>query len=299
MPSAAEAHQGPRSGPLDLHEGIATGGCPRWPEKLRLRSDAGVTVRGRCRATNCCDYCARLAAVETSEVLAIDAMTNSSPSLWTVLTTRTATLDVSAFAYARLRAMRAVREVWPQAECATLIEFTTGYGTHSGGDRRPHWNDMWKGIPVEDQAQLAEVLARVWCSYVDAEPDAQYVGEIAEAGGLMRYLALHFQKADQAPPKGWRGHRFRTTRGYLAQPMAAAREEARSALRLGRAVWRLRELELDAETELEAAHALVAEQENLGWELVRLQELPTRFSDDGLPSAWETVTEAVGGHSRA
>src|SRR4051794_28082344 len=85
---------------LDLHEGISApggvrthsavdgtllweaiaqaplpaSGCPRWPEHLRLRSSLGEVVPGRCRATNKCAYCARLAAVETSEMLMLDAM---------------------------------------------------------------------------------------------------------------------------------------------------------------------------------------------------------------------------------
>ena len=52
----------------------------------------------------------------------------------------------------------------------------------------------------------------------------------------MRYLALHFQKESQAPPRGWKGHRFTSSRGYFPDGVAAARERARESLRVSRAV---------------------------------------------------------------
>lgn len=287
----------PRSGALDLHEGIGTpqgpGGCPRWPENLRLQSSAGDLVPGRCKATNLCDYCARLAAVENAEVLALDAMTNTAPGLWSVLTTRTATIDTAAFVNARKSVRRVIRRRWPDAESATLIEFTTGMGTRSGGDRRPHWNDTWKGVPTEDAEELQAVLAGAWCERVDALPKGQYVGTINEAGGLMRYLALHFQKESQQPPKGWRGHRFRTTRGYLGVPLEHARDQAREALRLRRELWKAERAGLTAGQALQAAQTALDTAAGLDWSLVRLQQLPLQFGSDGLPTAWATLPMEV------
>lgn len=286
----------PAPAALDLHEGIGrigSGGCPRWPKGFALQSTLGDLVPGRCKATNLCDYCARLAAVENAEVLALDALHNSAPALWSVSTTRTATIDTGAFKDARHRVREAVKSRWPAAECATLIEFTTGLGTRSGGDRRPHWNDTWKGIPAEDADELHAVLAAAWCKRVDAEPRAQYVGPIAETGGLMRYLALHFQKESQQPPAGWRGHRFRTTRGYLAQPMAQAREQARAALRYRRELWRARAAGFEGEAAEQVAQRALYEAGELAWELVRLQELPNDFGPDGLPTTWATAVMPV------
>src|SRR5579884_3068568 len=84
----------PRSGALDLHEGIDTPpsklGCPRWPPGLVLRYARGEVsgyVAGRCGATNKCPYCQRLYVVETVEMLTLDAMEHA-PSLWLVLTAR-------------------------------------------------------------------------------------------------------------------------------------------------------------------------------------------------------------------
>jgi hypothetical protein len=246
------------AGALDLHKGISDPvganctGCKRWPEHQRLLNHrTGEVVRGRCRATNLCDYCAKLAAVENAELLALDAI-EYAPQLWVVLTTRTATADAKRFYRSREQVWKAVRRRWPAAEYAFLVEFTTGYGRLSGGLRRPHWNLLVKGVPVEDASELEAVVRAVWCSREDAEPQAQFVGEVREAGGLMRYLALHFQKESQAPPKGWRGHRFRCSSGYLVRPASVLREEAKRSLRLKRLLWRGLDLET-AEFELSAA----------------------------------------------
>jgi hypothetical protein len=244
-----------------------------------LRASDGSYVRGRCRATNLCAYCAKLAAVETSEVLAIDAMTHSSPALWAVLTTRTASVDPSDFYAARWKLQRALKRRWPDVQYAALVEFTTGYGKRSGGVRRPHWNLLLKGIPMEDEDLVHAVITKVWCGRVDAKPAGQYVGTIAEAGGLMRYLSLHFQKESQAPPKGWRGHRFICSRGYFSESIAAVRERAREQLRFRREVHALqRQLERDLPGILFMADevdqwAMQAHERKraLSWDLVRVR----------------------------
>lgn len=206
-----------------------------------MNKTTGELVPGRCRSTNLCGYCARLAAVENAEVLALDALLFGGPNLCAVLTTRTATRDHRAFHDSRRQVMRALQRRWP-ARAAWILEFTTGYGPRSGGRRRPHWNVLLKGIPSGDLDAAAEVIRRVWCERVDALPEHQYVGEVAHVGGLMRYLTLHFQKDSQTPPKGWRGHRFTHTRGrhaYFAEGVQAMRERAREQLRYRRTVHRI------------------------------------------------------------
>lgn len=243
-------------------------------------------MRGRCKSTNLCDYCAKLSAVENAEVLALDAMTNVPPTLWSVLTTRTATIDTASFKHAREMVRREVKRRWPAAEMATLIEFTTGLGKNAGGQRRPHWNDAIKGVPTDAADELESAQAEVWCRYVDATPAGQKVTPITDTGGLMRYLALHFQKESQQPPTGWRGHRFRTTRGYLAQPMALAREQARQTLRYRREVWKAEQRGLDGEAAHQAAEIALYEADGTLWSLVRLSRLPTAFDGDDQPTAW-------------
>jgi hypothetical protein len=228
--------------PLVLHEGIWDpehdgGGCGRWPETMRLVSSDGTIRRGRCRAVNLCSYCAKLAAIENAEMLALDALEHFAPQVWACLTTRSADPVPASFYGARKQVRKALRRRWPACQDSTLVEFTTGYGVRSGGDRRPHWNALLKGVPPKDVGEAQEVVSRVWCGQVDAEPSRQHVAPVADAGGLMRYLALHFQKESQSPPKGWRGHRFVSSRGYFPDGAVAARERAKRSLRLGRAVY--------------------------------------------------------------
>lgn len=305
----------PRSGrtapALDLHKGIATKqpretptGCPRWPDGMwLLAKQTGEVVPGRCRATNQCAYCARLAAVENAEVLALDAVLGQAPIVWMVLTSRSTELNPAAFRLSRQLLVRALRDSWPGLEFAWLWELTTGYGTRSGGKRRLHGNVLLK-IPVrcaqdgtpkapareertaplkpgekppgepesarvypEILAQLSEIVERHWCRREDAHMAGQHVGEIANAGGLMRYLALHFQKESQAPPKGWRGHRFQTSRGYLWRPTPVARQEARESLRFKRELWRAEQAGISGEQIVDVAQAAVDRAKKLSWRL--------------------------------
>jgi hypothetical protein len=197
-------------------------------------------VKPRGGSVNRCDYCARLAAVENCEMLALDAMEGDPAAVLLVLGTRTATIEMDGF-YAGLKQVKkALKRRWGAVEYASLVEFTTGYGERSGGLRRPHWNLMLKGVPAEDAEAARAIAARVWCQHVDAEEHAQHGAPIYSAGGLMKYLALHFQKATQEPPAGFTGQRFNCSRGYFTGcTRAVARSRAREALRLKRELWRV------------------------------------------------------------
>lgn len=296
-------------GALDLHEGISDAGpraghdtaCGRWPEDLRLRAGT-LLVPGRCKAVNLCGYCARLASVENAEVLALDAVHGVAPSVWLVLTTRATAPEPRAYYESRRQLQRAFRRRFPECEVAWILEFTTGYGTNAGGERRPHWNVLVKGVPdtTEAHAHLLDCVFNVWCAREDAELPAQHVGSIGEMGGLMRYLALHFQKESQAPPAGWRGHRFTKSRGYLWVPTPEAREAARASLRYRREVWKIEQradaagLVLEAATIHELATAAVVAAGLLDWELVRLVKLPATWDEDtGRPATWSEEVFAV------
>jgi hypothetical protein len=255
--------------PLDLHEGIGTpplGGCPRWPEHLRLKSSAGELVRGRCRATNQCAYCARLFAVETSEMLLLDAMEHA-PTLLVVLTSREHLERADCRDHLR-KLRRSLRLRWPGIEWAVLVEF----------QRRGalHLNLLVKNVPVDQAEQLHEVIAAVWCSRVDAVAAAQSVTPIYAVGGAVKYVSQHFMKPTQAPPIGWQGHRYSATRGYLVRTAPEMRQEARSALAGKREVWKLDQASGGVLTALEleefAARSLELRAAQ-SWELVQVQKL--------------------------
>jgi hypothetical protein len=208
-----------------------------------MLSTHGERVRGRCKATNLCDYCAKLVAIENAEMLAVDAERTSAPEVWAVLTTRTATLDMEPFYVARRKAIKALRRRWEGVEYAALLEFTTGYGPRAGGERRPHWNLLLKGVARGDVGAVRAVLLDRWCDHVDALPRAQHVGVIEDMGGLTRYIALHFQKESQSPPDGFHGQRFNCSRGYFSDlTRREMREDARLSLQDRRERWKAKQL---------------------------------------------------------
>lgn len=98
------------------------------PRSLRLRSEHGELVPVRGRSVNPCRYCARLAAVENAEMLALDALEGDAPQVLVVLTTRTAGVDMAGFYRGLEMVRRELRKRWPATEYASLVEFTTGYG---------------------------------------------------------------------------------------------------------------------------------------------------------------------------
>jgi hypothetical protein len=183
---------------------------------------------GRCKSTNLCPYCARLFAVETSELLLLDAEQDA-PQLYVVLTARE--LLERADCRDHLRQLRrSLKRRWPSIEWAVLVEF----------QRRGalHLNLLVKGVPTGDAGELHDRCCRIWCKRVDAEPAAQFVGEVSDGPGLVRYISLHFLKPAQAPPIGWRGHRVSYTAGYLVAPASTMRRRARESLRLKRELWK-------------------------------------------------------------
>jgi len=211
-----------------------------------------------------------LGAVEVSEMLALDAMHGAAPQVWAVLTTRSTCPDPEVYRRARRQLLRAIRRRWPAAEYCAIVEFTTGYGPRSGGRRRPHWNLLLKGISTDAQEELEALIVSVWCWHVDAKPEAQFVGEVSEQGGLMRYLALHFLKESQRPPAGWKGHRVTRSRGYLRQAGWKARAEAKASLRLKRAIYRAEREGHEGGAALIVAEFALLKEEQLRWECVVL-----------------------------
>jgi hypothetical protein len=244
-------------GALDLH-GENSDGCPRWSSEMWLRSSLGEVVRGRCKGPNKCAYCARLTAVENAELLWLDGFHGTEPRWWVVLTT--------ASTEGRQEAYRSWWEVAKRrAGCQTarLLEFTTGYGPRSGGLRRPHWNVLVKG-----NERQARALLDGWRS---ASHSTQgHVAPIDAIDGLMRYLALHFQKESQRPPEGWKGQRLTISKGYLWTTTAKAREAARESLKRKRELRKAEQQGLSGEAALDEADRVLERDKSVTWELVRL-----------------------------
>jgi hypothetical protein len=156
-----------------------------------------------------------------------------------VTTTRTVTLDMSAFRDARRALVRALRRLG-RVEYSATVEYTGGYAERSGGERRPHWNWMLKGLGDELVGEAREMAIGAWCRFVDAEPVGQYAELIRDVGGLMPYLQGHFVKASQSPPIGFQGQRFNCSRGYFGGvSVMAMRQRAAESVRRKQLLWKL------------------------------------------------------------
>jgi hypothetical protein len=224
-------------------------------------------------------------AVETSELLMLDAMEDA-PQLYVVLTARELLERADCRDHlSKLR--RSLRRRWPDVRWACLVEF----------QRRGalHLNLLVKGVPADEREQLHEHVCRVWCARVDAEPQAQFVGEVSDGGGLVRYIALHFLKPAQAPPIGWRGHRWSYSRDYLVRPAAEMREQARRSLRLKRELWRALQAGHEAHDAELVAHQAVEVADATTWELVALprERVSPLEPSRGAPVAWYVVDAAL------
>jgi hypothetical protein len=260
----------PADGSLDLHEGLSHPGgakCRRTGHLWLFSQRTGELIKPRCKSPNKCEYDAMMVAIENTEMLSLDACEGDPPQLVAILSTRTATVDMGRFYRARELVLRALRRRYAGAQYACLLEYTTGYGPASGGERRPHWNLLLKGIPAEDVDQVRELVSVVWCRHVDAERGVQYVEVIENAGALMRYVAQHFQKDSQAPPADFKGQRFNCSRHYFTGcTRAQARERARRSLARKRAIWHATEAGLSAhDAELVVG---LAEKRLTRWQLV-------------------------------
>jgi hypothetical protein len=246
---------------LDLHGAIddpAAGKCPRTPEHRRLLNHStGELHPVRCKATNLCDYCARLSAIETSEMLLLDALEDA-PTLYVVLTAREL-LEKPACRRHLTQLRRSLRDRWPDVRWAVLAEFQKRGALHL--------NLLVKGVPPADLEEFHAAITAAWCRRVDAEPAGQWSDVMADRVGVVQYVTLHFMKPAQAPPKGWRGHRFSCTRDYLVRPASVMREEARQSLRLKRAIWRAERAGLEGSDALSAAELELAAANATTWTL--------------------------------
>jgi hypothetical protein len=249
--------------PLDLHEGIATNGCTRWPPHLRLASSTGRLVPGRCRATNLCRYCQALFVIETVEALTLDALGGSAPAAYAVLTAPEH-LTRAEFNGHLKHVRRKLQRLGWSWEHFVQVEFQRRGALHA---------NLLLKIERQHVREFRVELLDEWCGRVDGAPDAQYCELVADALAVAKYtskMLAHGLKQEQAPPHGWKGHRTSHTRGYFGRPMWQVRRDARASLQFKRELWRA---ELDGH-EPEAAHAIATAALERGareqWELVAL-----------------------------
>lgn len=263
--------------------------CENSPPGLRWQLADGSLLPVRCGRSNSCPACAWLASVENVGVVAIDAR-EEQPRVGMTLTTRRADFDLERYRVAVAQLFKWLRsEFGADLAYLLLMEWTTGSGGHG---RLPHGHLLVKRLPADvDLSPGCELWAEVkrhWERYTGAW--RVELRELRTPGGAIAYMVGHHHKGEQAPPDGWSGKRFRPSQNYFVRPVEELRVESRRGRLRSMALLELAQVHGDAFLELAADTVESMVDELIGSEppeLVRVQEIPTEFGDDGLPSCWQ------------
>lgn len=129
-------------------------------------------------------------------------------------------------------ALNVRRNVNPDVRYAWFREWTTG---RNDGIRRTHYHSVWTLDDDDQAAAVAAISNHVWKRLTNAYSEkAHGWAKVWDAGGLARYVAGlvgHHLKEDQAPPPGWKGRRFGTSKGFYAQDTRELDKQAKAAVR--------------------------------------------------------------------
>lgn len=265
------------------------GSCENSPPGLRWQLPDGRLLPVRCGRSNSCPACAWLASVENVGVVAIDAR-EEQPTVGMTLTTRRADFDMVKYRRAVAHLFKWLRrEFGPELAYLLLMEWTTGSGGHG---RLPHGHLLVKRLPasldLSPGCQLWRDVKAHWETYTGAW--RVELRELRTPGGAIAYMVGHHHKGEQAPPEGWSGKRFRPSQNYFVRPIAELREESHRERLRSIALLRLAQEHGDAFLELAGDVVDDLVDELLSGEpptLVRVQEIPTDFDDDGMPAEWD------------
>jgi hypothetical protein len=201
-----------------------------------LELATGERVPARCKASNRCGYCGQVSAIENAAVLRLDAESDTGrrPTVGITLTTKDPLTDGQLRIYTA-SFWRAFRQRWGRVEYCGFVEWTTGKARRAGGVRRTHVHYLVKDLRPDVELADVEAWVRVeWKKLAGAW--VVEARELRTPAGAIAYLALHHQKREQAPPRGWSGKRLRPSKGYFNRPVRELRSEARLRLAEARAL---------------------------------------------------------------
>lgn len=223
-----------------MRAGLRRTMCERPKPRLVYVFPDGTLGAVRCEAPNKCVGCAWHNALENALVVRLDALEGGRWPTWGLTTTTARPWSRAAHGDLARSLKAAERLLWKQLrrdygaglEYLGFVEFTTGRAASSGGARRAHVHHLVKGLGRADAAKAAALERRVSALWRTFTRDAWRVEcrPLRTPMGAIAYLALHHHKAEQRPPAGWSGKRFRPSRGYFDRPVAELRREARELL---------------------------------------------------------------------
>jgi hypothetical protein len=184
-------------------------------------------------ARNSCPHCRRRNVQVTAAKMGLNQTLTDRPITHAVLSTTRdwVSQDVLRAGWKEMgRLVR--RDVCPTARYAWFREWTEG---RNDGVRRTHYHSTWALDSDDQAAAVAAVSNRVWASRAGAWSEKAHGWKVVyDAGGLTRYIAGlvgHHLKSNQAPPPGWSGRRFGTSRGFYAIDTRDLDKQARTMVR--------------------------------------------------------------------
>lgn len=206
--------------------------CPTpRPDRAFLDPLSGEVLPIPCKR-NACPWCRGRNVQITAAMMGLNAARTDAPPTAAVLSTTRDWVDEDTLRSGWKEVARRVRaHVHPDTRYAWFREWTTG---RNDGIRRTHYHSLWSHVD-DDQAQAVARISRdVWSRVAGAHSEhAHGAQRVWDAGGLARYvagLAGHHLKSGQAPPPGWSGRRFGTSRGFYATDPRELRKEATAAV---------------------------------------------------------------------
>lgn len=219
-------------------------GCPtpRLDRAHEVVTEDGELVRVPIRCwRNSCPYCRRLNVQLTAARMGLNQGLTDRPVTHAVLTTTRDWLSEQELRDTWKEFARRVRKhVCAEARYAWFREWTEG---RSDGVRRTHYHSTWALDGDDQAAAVAEISRELLTERANAySVHGHGWARVWDAGGLTRYIAGlvgHHLKASQAPPPGWSGRRFGTSRGFYGIPVDELDRQARELVRDERLTHRL------------------------------------------------------------
>jgi hypothetical protein len=218
-----------------------------------INYDTGqVTLQPLGCKRNTCPVCRRRNVQQTAAKMGLNQTLTDRPVTHAVLSTTRDWVDQATLSAGWKEMHRLVRrDVCPDARYAWFREWSVKpiRGTEL---RRTHYHSTWALDNDEQAAAVARISNRVWAKRAGAHSDQAHGWKaVWDAGGLTRYLAGlvgHHLKQGQAPPAGWTGRRFGSSRGFYAIDPRELDKQARDLVRDDRLRWHLERTMADDDT---------------------------------------------------
>lgn len=233
------------------HDKSERAGCPTprpgWAAEIIDAETGEVSLAPLGCGRNSCPICRRKNVQLTAAKMGLNQTLTERPITHAVLSTTRDWVSQETLRAGWKEMYRLVRrDVCADARYAWFREWTTG---NKDGVRRTHYHSTWALDDDDQAAHVAAISNAVWKSRTNAWSEKAHGWKpVYDAGGLTRYIAGlvgHHLKANQAPPPGWVGRRFGTSRGFYAIDTRELDRQARAIVRDDRLVHHLERVLID------------------------------------------------------